>query len=575
MKTKNRLYILLVALFVGFSSCEDFLDNPPTGEINGAGINDENIDALTYPLYNLVWSDFNGQFYYALGDGRSYNLNAPYSDYIYPFADFNENGLTGPLVNAWGSLYIVIQQANKVIKTINASTVAEETKQEYIAVARFMRGTAYWHLASLWGNAIISEDPTPLTQNPVVNTNPTSDVYEFAIRDLEYAAKYLPERAALTGQINKYAAYAMLSRVYLHYSGFIAAENAGRNYNAGSRDASYLELAKKAAEKVINNGGFSLMADYDELFMVKNNNNSESIFALQWDTGRFGTDADGGWGYINSQQAYFAFSGAVTGDDAAWGGGGTGFTYNALKEFVDEGDRIRRRATYMGYGDHYPEIDQANGGLTYDGNYGINETSTGSGAASTLNVKKGVTGKPADNNGRSGRMNSALNTYMIRYAEVLLNYAEATLGDNTSTSDDKALEYFNAVRTRVNLAPKTSLTWEDIRKERRLEFCMEGRYWYDLVARAYYKRQEVVNYLIGQERSVVPSVMFTSFNIDPTGFDNLRINPDIDASSRAVGTIDDTVFLLPYPSSEITQNPLLNKEPVSYEFSDERITDLF
>ena len=63
-----------------------------------------------------------------------------------------------------------------------------------------------------------------------------------------------------------------------------------------------------------------------------------------------------------------------------------------------------------------------------------------------------------------------------------------------STSDAKALEYFNAVRTRAGLDPKSSIAYEDIRHERRMELCMEGQYWYDLVRRAFYKQQEVIKH---------------------------------------------------------------------------------
>ena len=90
---------------------------------------------------------------------------------------------------------------------------------------------------------------------------------------------------------------------------------------------------------------------------------------------------------------------------------------------------------------------------------------------------------------------------MLRLAEVYLNFAEATLGNNTSTSDAAALYYFNEVRNRAGMPSKTSITYEDIRYERRVEFAFEGLYWYDLVRRAYYKQQEVVNYLNNQNRN--------------------------------------------------------------------------
>lgn len=552
---KKIIYILTVVFTISFSSCEDFLEITPNNLITGSSLTEENLPALINPLYNVVWSDFNGQFYYGLGDGRSYNLSAPYSDYIYPFADFTETGLTGPLVSAWQSFYIVIQQANKVIITINESSVSDAAKTQYIAEARFMRGIAYWYLASLWGNAIISTNPTLLASNPVVNTNPRKDVYDFAIRDMEFAAKWLPESVSQSGRVNRYSAFGMLSRFYLHYSGLVAS-NYGENPNIGQRDATYLDLAKKAAEKVIEKGTYQLLPDYAELFKVENNNNAETIFAFQWVPGL--NSNNNGWGYINSQQSYFAYGSEITGDDAAWGGA-TVATYNVISEY-EPADVIRRKATWMGYGDYYPEINKANGGLLYEQN--------ASGEASTaLNVKKGVTGSTKDNPA-IGRMNSALNTYMLRLAEVYLNYAEAILGNNTDTSDPQAIAYFNKVRERAKLTPKTSITWEEIRHERRIEFCMEGQYWYDLVSRAYYKQEEVIKYLKDQQREVLPAFLFTA----PY---NLRLDGNRDDGSRAVGAIDASVFLLPYPQSEEVKNPLLSKEPVPYEFDEDRITDLF
>jgi hypothetical protein len=555
MKTKNIIYTLILAFSLFLNSCDDFLEITPNNLITGGSLTEENMEALISPLYNIVWSDFNGQFYYGLGDGRSYNLSAPYSDYIYPFADLTETGLTGPLVSAWQSFYIVIQQANKVIITINESSVKEDIKRQYIAEARFMRGIAYWYLASLWGNAIISEDPTPMASNPVISTNPRKDVYEFALRDMEFAAKYLPETVSQYGRIDKYSAFGMLSRFYLAHSGLVAS-NYGENPNVGTRDPEYLDLAKKAAFEVIEKSKYRLMSSYPDLFMVENNNNLESMFAFQWVPGL--NSQNNGWGYINSQQAYFAYGSEITGDDAAWGGA-TVCTYDVIREY-EINDVIRRKATWMGYGDYYAEINKANGGLLYQQN--------ASGEASTaLNVKKGVTGSAKDNPA-IGRMNSALNTYMLRLAEVYMNYAEAILGNNTSTADGNALEYFNKVRQRAGLSGKTSITWEDIRHERRMEFCMEGQYWYDLVSRAYYRQQEILNYIISQKRETLPPFLFSTPN-------NLRLDDSRVPGSRAVGDIDPSIFLLPYPQSEEVKNPLLNQPPVPYTFTEERITDLF
>jgi hypothetical protein len=557
MKTK-KIYTILVSLALFVSSCNNFLDNDFNSNITGGNLTDENLPALTAPLYNLVWFDFNNNFYFGLGDGMGYNILAPFSDYLYPFADLMVNGLTGPLSNAWNSFFVVVQQSNTVIKSISESSVPQPVKDRFTAEARFMRGVAYWHLASLWHDVPIIEDPALVAANPLRNTNPRRDVFEYAIRDIEFAAKHLPETQTQAGRVNRYAAFGMLSRLYLAYSGLVASDF-GQNPNVGTRDAAYLELAKKAAEMVIRHSQFRLLENYPDLFMIEHNNNSESLFALQWVPGLNNTT---GYGFINPHQAYLAASAAITGS-SAWGGS-TNVPYDMISEY-EPNDIIRRRATWMGWGDFYPELMKAEGGLLYqDLNQGtfIGEAST------ALHAKKGVTGSTRDNPA-IGNMNSALNTYMLRLAEVYLNYAEAIMGNSASTSDAVALDFFNRVRTRTGeLAPKTSLTWEDFRKERRVEFCLEGRYWYDLVSRSYYRQQEVINYINGQNRGELLPILFSAPN-------NLRIDPDRNSTMRSVGTANTGTFKLPYPESDLIINPLLREAPVSYSFTENRMTDLF
>ncbi|MDR2556898.1 MAG: RagB/SusD family nutrient uptake outer membrane protein [Bacteroidales bacterium] len=281
MKT-HKIFILfaLVAMF-SLTSCQKFLDNSPSNSIVGSSLTEENLPMLITPLYNRAWFGFNNNFYFGLGDGMSYNLQANYSDYVYPFTDLAVTGLTGPLVSAWESLYTVAVRATGVIQTIEESSINEDIKNQYIAEARFMRGIAYWYLTSLWNNVIIVDNEQTFVENPIQPANPKKDVFEYAIRDLEYAAKYLPEASLAQGRINRYAAFGMLSRLYLAYSGYVAS-NYGENPNCQQRDESYLELAKKAAEKVINSNMYSLMDNYDDLFRIEYNNNPEAIFRLRW-----------------------------------------------------------------------------------------------------------------------------------------------------------------------------------------------------------------------------------------------------------------------------------------------------
>lgn len=568
MKTNKYICSFVLAASLLFTGCSDFLDSKDNSNIAGDNfyLSEEDCKAATAPLYSKVWFHFNDKFYYGMGDGRGYNLRAPYSDYIYPFTDLNESGLTSPLVQAWESLYIVVQQANKVINGIKGGSMSESVKPQYIAEARFMRGVAYYYLGMLWGNVILNENSDELVANPIVAPSPASDVFEFVMRDLEYAAKYLPETSYATGRVNQYSAFAMLSRVYLTYAGY------SDNKNSGTRNSEYLELAKKAALKVIENKNFSLMDNYADLFKIENNNNSETLFALQWVAN---SDT---YGESNTIQNYFAYGSDVTGTDRAWGGA-TVAQPNAVWEY-EQGD-TRRKATWMAHGDFYPELMSDKGGLTVE--Y----------SESQLNCKKYVCGSSKDNASISYG-NTPINTYMIRLAEVYLNYAEAcfgnnltltanktgdidsdskisvTLGTNVSCTDDKALEYYNAVRTRAGLAPlKNSFTFNDLRRDRRLELCLEGQYWYDMVRWANFQQQAVMNYITGQMRDTNIPVLW-----DATA-QTLSIDSSKDATNRSIGTVKESIFLLPYPESETVQNPLLKGTPVPYTFTEDRITDLF
>ncbi|GHT17064.1 membrane protein [Bacteroidia bacterium] len=552
-----------------FNSCSDFLDIKSSDVVTGDAISADNLEALVSPLYNMFWYDFNTTFMIAIGDGIPYNVEHN-TEYIGDFSHFTFTSSSPTLGTAWASLYNVVQNANKVIITINSISADETVKTQAIAEARFMRGLAYYYLESIWGDVIISDNPTPLVNNPIVETNPKKDVFEFALRDMEFAAKYLPETSPAVGRVNRYTAFGMLSRFYLDYSGY-KASNYGENPNVGTRDAEYLELAKKAAEKTIGSGLFKLLDNYADLFKIEFNNNQESLFAMQWVPG---VDGSGSvpryYGLTNGQVSYIAPL-AVTSGGEAWGSNVI-VTYDMIKEY-EPADTLRRKATWMAWGDFYPEINTAEGGLllanTADGGYKSDHYGDGN---TYLNVKKGVTGNMKDNADAINKRNSGLDNMVLRYAEVLLNYADAVLGNNASTSDVTALEYFNAVRKRAGLVePKQSIDYETLRHERRIEFCMEGRYWYFVLARSYYRQQEVINALTGQDRALPTPFLYDAPN-------NLRLDPARDPQAQSIGKITAEKLTLPIPESDILRNPKLDKvkfPPVPYTFTEERITDLF
>jgi hypothetical protein len=550
---------------VTLSGCEDYLEQENTTSLNQETFfdSDDAVEAATAPLYNYVWYNFNEKFYYGMGDGRANNITAQWSDYIYPYTNLNETSLSVGLDAAWGSLYSVVAQSNNTINNIKdyaTSSVSESAKTQGIAEARFMRGTAYWYIASLWGCAIIYENTSDLVNNYVVPANPRVDAIEFAIRDLEYAAKYLPKTPAEKGRLTQSSAYGMLSRVYLSMAGLTTdgeynGSNVATDFNRGTRNTYYLDLAKKAALKVVADSQYGLMDNYGDLFTIANNNCKEALFQLQWLQGS--TDAIG-WGCNQAIAAFFGWSTMVS--DATNWGGATCCSWNLFTEY-DAQDVIRKHYSVASYGEYYPEMNVKNGGYTY----GVTENASTNGA----NIKKYVVGTN-DDNGVSYKQSSGENTHMLRLAEVYLNLAEAILGNDASTSDATALQYFNAVRTRAGMPTKQSIAYEDLRYERRIELAFEGQYWFDLLRRSYYKQQEVVNYLNNQSRNAG-----YSYNTE-TG--QYEISSSYVAPGSGVATATVSSLTLPVSDTDQNKNAYLKTNSngeistVAYEFGEKEVT---
>ncbi len=230
-----------------------------------------------------------------------------------------------------------------------------------------------------------------------------------------------------------------------------------------SKSQEDFNLAKEYALDVIENSGLSLMANYGDLFKIANNNNQESLFALQW--------SNNNWGVGNSRQAVFGRNSIVTGNDEAWGGGKSA-TYSFIENMVTnagtnaQGQPIkdpRMREIVMTLGEIYPEVH----------NYTYNIVTPNPDGGGDLeykapllnNLKKYIVGTQDDAGVPIKNQGVPLNQYMLRLADVYLLYAEAELGLNSSTTDAKALEVFNKVRTRGNgaygkLEPRASLTYD-------------------------------------------------------------------------------------------------------------------
>lgn len=499
------VFVLLTVLL--FPSCSnDFLERPPEDSYNVDDFyqtNDE-VQAAANHLYSRPWFNFVSNVSWGIGElasGNARTWDARNSE----FDTFAITGEHGTLTQAWESLYAVIAQANSVINTLPEKVgpaVDEDVLNNSVAEARMIRATAYFYLVRIFGSVPLIADNTKYVLEPVVPRNKVDDIYEFIKRDLQFAVDNLYDRTTSSkyqlGRVSSNSAKAMLAKVYLYE------ENWSKAY--------------ELSNEVINSGAFSLMDTYNDLFLMANENNSESVFALQW------TDS-GVYSEGNALQSFYGSSG-ISGFADGWSALGPSIS---LQNAYEEGDE-RYYGTIMAPGAYYPSI---NGGYTVPDNINFQGTNVG--------IKKYVVG-----NVGGGMQSYPNNTYIMRFAEVLLIKAEAAIRGGGSV--DEGLQALNKVRERADLDPLDSYTWDDVFHERRVELALEGEFWYDVVRQG---PDFAIPFLADQEKGT---------------YDNSTTPPTV-ASEKFTPSEEDLLF--PYPSNEIQNNPALLEPPVPYDFGDE------
>ncbi|MEO6357782.1 MAG: RagB/SusD family nutrient uptake outer membrane protein [Ferruginibacter sp.] len=547
-----------------FSGCKkNFLEKPPTDSVVDASFyqTDEQVLAGTSLLYSKVWFDYNDKASYNLGDFRAGTAFSAYNDRGNVL--FNTTDITPENDAAWRAFFIVVGQSNLAIANINkyaGPAVSPTVKKIAVAEARFMRAVAYRYLTMNWGDVPVIENNLTLLNDTSINKNTSASIWRFITREMRAVAEDLPETPIQAGRISKWSAEGMLARFYLTRAGVEAV--------GGQRNQSFLDSAKYYAQRVIANSHLSLLNNYADLFKYPYDNNSESLFELQW----VALSGDAGYGVGNSAPSYLNYSSDISVE--GWGGdkGATWWMLSQYDGFMDSGDTVikgrtldqRLKATYMLPGASYPEITQLLNGVNQKLIFPYT-----AGDVNFSSIKKYVVGKSEDLGFIVQAQRYPNNTYMMRLAEMYLIYAEAALGNSASTTDATALEYFNKVHTRAGLAPITAtdpvssaptpLTMDVILSERFKEFAMESMAWYDLVSLHYYNPGKAYSILNSQDRGL--------YNITPDVFPNptnWTVRKTSWATTERKIDANSGNFLLPIPATEKSQAPNLSKPAVDY-----------
>ncbi|RYZ53161.1 MAG: RagB/SusD family nutrient uptake outer membrane protein [Sphingobacteriales bacterium] len=520
MKKKSVFAFMIAA--IGMASCKkDFIDRP---SLDGTTLSNyyntaEEVRGLTSTLYGLPWSGYENRAMDAIGDVMAGNEYTGGTDDP-PFLNFSIAATSNRIADTWQVFYKIGGWTSEYMKALeqkkamggNASFI-----DPAIAECHFFRGTVYFFIGRIWGAAPIVTDPgdAALSGNFNIPRYFKQDVMRFALEELQKAEAGLPESDPVPGRLTKYAAKGMMAKLYL--------------YNKDYANA------KIKAQEVIQSNKYSLFADYAGMFNSSaNNNNVESIFAIQHQlTGN-------PWGSANQKNPDRGPSNLQTSEASMWELYTPSIDILKAYEFGD----IRRKGSVMEHGWSYPAWKPTNANAAYNtfmaGGYKYDTIQpVGSGGqknSTRSNIAKYVVGPGSTFGGEPVLgMNSGINTMVLRYADILLIYAEATLGTNASTSETSALAAFNLVRARAHLAALPSITLNDILKERRVEFAFEGDYWFDIQRQGYAKAKAIIE---AQNRGTADSPSYVTFS--------------------------ESKMYLPIPAGEILQDPALALEPVSY-----------
>ena len=570
MKNTFKYILTAVAVVMLSASCAKFLDRPAEDSYTTANYyqNDLQVEQSVNYLYNSPWYDIIRFYIYGSETmcGNVYQGNNAYST-------LTVNGTDQDLQNMSYSLWAVNAQCNTVINNIRNSTgtASEAVKNKAIGEALAWKAMAYFMLVRTFGDVpIIHDNPEVIKEATYNEQNKVekADVYEYVIMTLEKAMELLPKDPNIGkyNRIDYYAAEALLSKVYLTKAGV-----------SGSLNNSDLEKAKQYALDVIQNSGRSLTPKYSDVFRLQPSlfqQTGENLFSWQW------ISTTGIWTAQNSIQSDVSMAGIdefgnTWGD---WKGPSVDlqdlFGVSASVEptlRVDKDDR--RQATIMMFGDFYPQYWQDKGGLDLyrfyfdDDYYPTGLEANGSNkqwcSQSGAVYAKHLYGCGSDHLAALGvsadRMCYQLPTHILRLSDIYLVYAEACV----LTGDaGNALTYVNKVRERANAELLSSVTINDIWKERRLELALEGDNWYDYVRRSYYEPDACIAELKAQRRShwdgisgvykdyVVSDGKYVGPGANKWDDSQISYNPADELTDVKV-----SMFTMPFPTEDVVMNP--------------------
>lgn len=539
---KKYLSIIAAALLMGsFSSCSDFLDRYPLEELSDESFwkTEKDAEMAVSNLYNVLptWDVDEA-------------INSDDAVHGIKWAAGNQSkGVYDPADYGWSGEYGYIRQANLVLEKIQEMDLSEDAYKKLEGQARFFRAYTYFTLIRSFGAVPYIDKPLELTDVENITRTPKDEIYAKVMEDFDIAIADLPVQWDETnsGRITKGAAMAMKARAALYYNNW--------------------QTAMDEAKKVMDLGQYELYdkdntGRYKELFWEVADGCDEFILSVQYNAPTRTHYLIGwecfptlGWGGLNPTQSLVDAFEDINGAPIA-----NSTIYDSTNPFANRDPRLEVNVLHDGETMYGVTIKVAP--LSSSGNTGIGQH--GDATATGYYQQKWL--DPSIDPQSTG-WDMGKDWVVIRYAEVLLTYAEAK--NELFPLDPSAFDAVNQVRRRVGMPdlqktdptkPTYCGTQDDLRKriwnEWRVEFALEGG-----------KRQwDIRRWGIAKDVLNAPFEGLRYTLVDdpnaPKGDNGKKCILYVGEPLKLAGShYEDHNYLLPIPQTEIDLNPKLEQNP--------------
>ena len=448
----------------------------------------------------------------------------------FPWENWQVQATGYATANEFGQNYMrydKITRCNNFLANIDRPEMSEELRTRLTSEVRFLRAWHYFLKVTLYGDVPLVKEVLDIKNSNLPRT-PKAEVEQFILDELTEIAPTLPDkyRGSDVGWVTKGAALTLRARMEIFKGDYAAC-------------AATCEQIMKL--------GYSLFQDYKGLFKIANVNNEEVIMDVQYVEnlaknsilGVMPPASVGGWSSINPTQAlvdtYECMDGKTIKEST---------NYNPKDPYKDRDPRLAATIIYPGClyeGSYFNSIDIKDPTGDYYAPYGRSKTG--------YHPRKYI-----DNLSDYADMwNTGMNAIVMRYAEVLLMYAESKI--ELGQIDESVYKALNDIRKRAGMLEVDRTVYNNqakmrelVRRERRVELAMEGLRWFD-----------ICRWRIAEE--VMPGQVYGALlgTVDAgTGALNLtdeRIKVEIRLFDPAKN------YLWPIPQSVIDATPAIEQNP--------------